>query len=217
MQHTTARAHDPAFAVPQQANGIQRISGEHRQVLRSKGPRLAAVRGLHYLPFQTHGHPACGVHEADAKEGWQVQRIIDPGVAQQSVLLLLPVHATVGRVVDLAELTDHPAGLVVDEVHVVQDGIAHRQGRFFSHPFKRGFDVSHLPRLPAAGGAQIRGLLRHCPAVVLVRERKGENGLVDPALLPMPGLPTVSGVQDQSILSAYPTSLGIDELDVIQR
>ena len=77
--------------------------------------------------------------------------------------------------------------------------------------------MSHLPRLPAAGGAQIRCLLRHCPAVVLVRERKGENGLVDPALLPMPGLPTVSGVQDQSILSAYPTSLGIDELDVIQR
>src|SRR6266545_5024494 len=32
LQYTTTRTHDPAFVLPQQTNGVQRIGREHRQV-----------------------------------------------------------------------------------------------------------------------------------------------------------------------------------------
>jgi hypothetical protein len=73
--------------------------------LESGGDRLLTVMGI------------------EPEQRRQVEEIEELGALEQRLGLLLPGLAAVLRSEDLAELADDPAGLAVDELDVVEDGI----------------------------------------------------------------------------------------------
>src|SRR5690606_30701943 len=222
LHHLTGDARRPARAVGEDLHGEQRLAEVAAGVL--EGPGRAAVLGAGDLAVETDRHALVRVDAVNAKERRQIERV-DDLAAEQRLLLLRPGLAAVGRLEDLAELTDDPAGVRIDELHVVERRLLRDHGGVVETGEQLVGDVlllrrlvlRHLPRRAAVRRLH-DGRLVADRDQVLRRQREGaEQVRLRAGIHRLPRLAAVGRLEDRAALPDRPAVRLVRHGDLVDR